>query len=168
MLSASSFGFALGLLLAVPRVLGTSCDSCLLSLLLLSGADQLIAGCECGYTTNTTGSLNVFTEVLESDFTALDDISQDTDWVVQQWSVEPEASKGPYGRKTEAKNVVVQAGGHADASSGLELWVRPVSAGDRYVSVAEVDSARTDMQYGTFRAAMKTTTVNGTCAAFFW
>lgn len=87
---------------------------------------------------------------------------------MQQWSVEPQNSKGPYGRQTDRKNVVAQPGGRANASSGLELWVRPVSAGARYVGVGEVDSARTDMQYGTFRAAMRTTTVNGTCAAFFW
>lgn len=102
-------------------------------------------------------------------------ITDDTDWVVQKWKVEKKESKGPYGRQTELKNVVSNPSKEGSASTGilggepgLELWVRTTAENDEYVSVAEVDSTRTDMLYGTFRAGIQTTAINGTCAAFFW
>jgi hypothetical protein len=113
----------------------------------------------------------LFTDVLESDFTTLKDISKDTDWVVQNWTVDKEASKGPYGRQTNLNNVESRPNLMPDVpivGTGLELYVRKVKPGDEYVSVAEVDSKRTDMLYGTFRAGLKVTDVNGTCSAFFW
>jgi hypothetical protein len=116
----------------------------------------------------------VFTDVLESDFASLKDIRIDTDWIVQNWTVEKEDSKGPYGRRTDPENVIsnpMQDGAYGrppTIDAGLELWVRKAEKGDDYVGVAEVDTARTDMLYGTFRAGIKTTKVNGTCAAFFW
>jgi hypothetical protein len=39
---------------------------------------------------------------------------------------------------------------------------------DGMVPVAELDTRRLDLFYGTFRASMKVTSVPGTCAAFFW
>jgi hypothetical protein len=90
--------------------------------------------------------------------------------VVQNWTVDKEASKGPYGRQTNLNNVKSNPDpkGHPLIGTGLDLWVRKVNPGDEYVSVAEVDSKRTDMLYGTFRASLKVTDVNGTCSAFFW
>ncbi|KAF8243235.1 glycoside hydrolase family 16 protein [Wilcoxina mikolae CBS 423.85] len=135
-----------------------------------------LADCECGYSVNTSDDIfAVFTDVLESDFTTLKNISDDTDWIVQKWKVEKKESKGPYGRQTELKNVVSNPLKEGSSSTGilggdpgLELWVRSAAENDEYVSVAEVDSARTDMLYGTFRAGIRTSPINGTCAAFFW
>lgn len=86
------------------------------------------------------------------------------------------ASRGPYGRRTELKNVVSNPANNAKLSStgingdeaGLELFVRKLGSDTQHISVAEVDSARTDMRYGSFRAGIRATDVNGTCGAFFW
>lgn len=62
---------------------------------------------------------------------------------------------------------------------GLQLWVRGVDNLSDYVAidpaergkmvrVAEIDSMRTDMRYGSFRIGMKMAEMEGTCAAFFW
>lgn len=112
----------------------------------------------------------VFTEVLESDFTLLTNITLDTDWVVQEWKVDKVASRGPYGRAMEPGNVVSNPVGEdvEFKDAGLELWAKAADADDKYVSVSEVDSTRSDMLYGSFRAGIQTTGVNGTCMAFFW
>lgn len=62
---------------------------------------------------------------------------------------------------------------------GLQLWVRGVNNLSDYVAtdpsergkmvrVAEIDSLRDDIRYGSFRIGMKMAEVEGTCAAFFW
>lgn len=139
------------------------------------------ADCECGYSIGSPESTNytVFTEVLESDFTTLDNIFENTDWVPQEWKVEKSESRGPYGRHTLLKNVVSNplSANNSKASSlgknggeaGLELWVRKLENKNQdYISVAEVDTYRTDMFHGTFRAAIQVTDIKGTCGAFFW
>ena len=50
---------------------------------------------------------------------------------------------------------------------GLKLVVRKEVV-EGMVPVAEVDSQRLDVFWGTFRASMRMTGVGGTCAAFFW
>lgn len=136
------------------------------------------ADCECGYSVNKTtdASHEVFTDLLESDFTTLTNITKDTDWVVQAWEVGKVASRGPYGRRTELKNVISNPAKNASSSSegingqeaGLELYVRKLGSDSEHISVAEVDSRRTDMRFGSFRAGIKATDVDGTCGAFFW
>lgn len=114
--------------------------------------------------------------MLESDFTTLKNITWDTDWVVQSWKVDKEASKGPYGRSTETWNVESNPiknkeqpdTGLNGEKPGLELWVRTASANDEYIGVGEADSRRSDMLYGSFRAGIEIPAVSGTCAAFFW
>jgi hypothetical protein len=51
---------------------------------------------------------------------------------------------------------------------GLHLTVDAGVPKDGYVKVAEMDSTRTDLLWGTYRASMKLTLTPGTCAAFFW
>lgn len=137
----------------------------------------VVADCECGYNVNLIHDEKevVFTDLLESDFTKLKDISVDTDWVVQEWQVDAKASNGPYGRKTQRRNVVSNpidgdsektVNGDPAEDAGLNLFVRPVE--DDLVPVSEVDTARTDILYGSMRASIKATGVNGTCGAFFW
>ena len=136
------------------------------------------ADCECGYSINSTADpmYGVYTELMESDFTTLKKIAVDTDWILQEWQVDANASRGPYGRKTlpgnavsnPAKDLTVSDVGKLGGQAGLELYVRKLEAGETHISVAEVDSFRSDMLYGSFRAGIKTTGINGTCGAFFW
>ena len=49
---------------------------------------------------------------------------------------------------------------------GLYLDVNPDV--DGFVRVAEIDSSREDLLYGSFRTSLWLTSVNGTCAAIFW
>ena len=51
---------------------------------------------------------------------------------------------------------------------GLQIIVRGGIPADGLVPMGEMASNRTDMLYGSFRAAMKLTQTNGTCGAFFW
>lgn len=51
---------------------------------------------------------------------------------------------------------------------GLQLTVDGGIPGDGYVKNAELDSSRTDLLWGSYRASMKLTLTPGTCAAFFW
>lgn len=135
-----------------------------------------IADCECGYSINSGNeNYTVFTDVLETDFTRQKNIQFDPDWVPQEWKTPRNASVGPYGRHTRVKNLVsvpVVKGttkGPKGVSPGLQLWVNKLAdETQEFVGVAEVDTFRTDILYGSFRAAMQLTSVNGTCGAFFW
>ena len=58
--------------------------------------------------------------------------------------------------------------GVLDGDPGLHFTVDGGVPGDGYVKVAELDSSRTDLLWGTYRASMKLSLTPGTCAAFFW
>jgi beta-glucanase (GH16 family) len=58
--------------------------------------------------------------------------------------------------------------GELGGDPGLRLTVDGGFPKDGYIKTGQVDSARTDMLWGTYRASMKLTPTNGTCAAFFW
>lgn len=51
---------------------------------------------------------------------------------------------------------------------GLQLTVSGGVPSDGYVDTAEMDSVRTDMLWGSYRASMKLSPIAGTCSAFFW
>ena len=114
----------------------------------------------------------MFTDSLESDFTKLADSSKDANWIRQEFNVSADAGRGEYGKSFELDNVrahprtsTSQEAQHD--SGGLELLVSStLSTGS--VSGAELDTARLDLHWGSYRAGMKLTDVNGTCAAFFW
>ncbi|KAH6604075.1 concanavalin a-like lectin glucanase [Trichoderma cornu-damae] len=150
------------------------------------------ADCECGFVTR--GSVRqkrdggggdgegsqplLFTTMLESKFFELKNISRDGTWRRQQYNVSARAGRGEYGKSFATSNVYSISsngeGAAADAAGsgtggddGIGLVVGSTVANDA-VPVAELDSARSDMHYGSYRAGMKLTAVNGTCAAFFW
>ena len=147
-------------------------------LLCLSYGGHLVqAICDSGFLVanphNNTESW-VFTEVLESDFTHTDSVSNDKDWTRQQFNVSAEAGRGKYAKEFMPGNVVPQpvpphqqgnTSGGEDA--GLVLRVSTVLQREAVVS-AEIDTTRKDLMYGSFRAGMKLPNVSGTCAAFFW
>ena len=52
--------------------------------------------------------------------------------------------------------------------AGLQLTVDSGLPVNGYIKTAQMDSAREDLLWGTYRAGMKLTKVAGTCASFFW
>ncbi|WPH01929.1 glycoside hydrolase family 16 protein [Acrodontium crateriforme] len=146
---------------------------------------HVIAHCPCGFTVNSTSSTDfaLFTESVETNFLqgwpsitwTNQPVSQ---WVAQEYNVSTAASRGPYGKAAQVGNVVADTQptiqGKKDGvpgEPGLQLWVRQQLIGDapnQLIPMAELSSARSDMLYGSFRASMKTSAVNGTCAGFFF
>ncbi|KZF26522.1 glycoside hydrolase family 16 protein [Xylona heveae TC161] len=157
----------------------------IVALVLISALRVAFADCECGYyCSSSQNDPIVFTELLESDFLHVQNITLDTDWVPQQYNITAEAARGPYGEARQLMNVIENpikddysysgptvSGG----DPGLRLYVRkfePEQAADgqseRLVGTAEVASQRDDILYGSFRIAMKLSGTPGTCGAFFW
>ena len=116
------------------------------------------ASCQCGFSVNSTSDpqYQIFTDYLETDFTR----GTLGGWIAQDYNITPAVARGPQGKLASQKNVV-------PSSSGLQLWVRSQLL-DNMIPMAEVDSQRTDMLYGSFRMRAKMTNVNGTCGAMFW
>ncbi|KAK4639390.1 hypothetical protein QC761_707855 [Podospora bellae-mahoneyi] len=177
----------LTLLLATATILTTRHHhtiplSSTLSLLILT--PLALADCECGYL-STIGELlpnshapshqqhhALFTDLIESDFTKLvpegegeATISANTDWVRQAFNLSDQRARGKYGEMFAVENV--DAAGKEEEDKGLKLVVRG-SVVEDMVPVAEIDTRRLDMYWGTFRASMKMTKERGTCSAFFW
>ena len=137
------------------------------------------AYCECGYSTNIGDSAvsYVFTDLIESDFLHIANISLDTDWRRQSYNVTAGAARGPYGENFVVSNVLSNpllntysytGFGEFGGDPGLQLFVQGGIPTSGYVSVAEIDSTREDLLWGSYRAAMKLTLTPGTCGAFFW
>ncbi len=135
------------------------------------------ADCECGYATTIDGHLYSFTDLIETDFAHLSDISTNTDWVRQAFNISSEKARGSYGEMFAVQNIFtnpnpsgvrVEDGQGSDGQpAGLQLSVN-ASHVDDLVPVAEIDTARLDVLFGTYRASLKITDVPGTCSAFFW
>ncbi|KAH6890324.1 glycoside hydrolase family 16 protein [Thelonectria olida] len=136
-------------------------------LFLLIAWTRLVSGrCECGYSVGDSSSQEavVFTDRLETDFSQVRDISESKQWVPQQFNISAESGRGKYGKSFMPSNVVTD-----DSKRGTSLGLRVGSeVEDGAVSASEMDTARRDLHYGSYRAGMKLTAVNGTCAAFFW
>ncbi|KAG7002377.1 glycoside hydrolase family 16 [Physcia stellaris] len=132
------------------------------------------ADCNCGYTVGST----LYTDLIESDFLHQQNITADTDWQGQDYTVSAELARGPYGKNASSDNIVANplkskydwAGdGINGGDAGLQLIVgggTPDKGG--LIPMAELVTSRDDILYGSFRAGMKITKVNGTCGAFFW
>ena len=142
----------------------------LLSLLL---GDFVHSECECGYTVNST----LYTDLLETDFLHLADITADTDWQPQNYTVTPELARGPYGKNASLANVVANplqsqydwaGNGINGGDAGLQIIVRGGVPQNGLIPMGELATARRDMLQGTFRAGMKVTATSGTCGALFW
>lgn len=148
-----------------------------LALLVLS--PQLAkADCECGYrvtvpsngTDTTLTGLNssmpqqyILTDLLETNFANISDISKNTDWIRQAFNTTAQQARGTYGEMMAVDNVASVLG------NGLEITLRgEADLVEDMVSGGEIDSARTDVFYGTFRSSMKLTSVSGTVSAFFY
>ncbi len=131
------------------------------------------ADCVCGYTLDTT----LCTDLLETDFLHLANITVDTDWQPQNYTVSPVDARGPYGKNASLSNVLANplksqydwAGeGVNGGDAGLQLFVRGGIPSDGLIPMAELATSRADLMYGTFRVGMKVTKTSGTCGGFFW
>lgn len=132
------------------------------------------SNCECGYTVNGT----LYTDLIESDFLHLNNITNNTDWLPQKYSTSAAVARGPFGKSVDVNNIQPNplkspydwaGNGVNGGAAGLQLIVRggmPVQGG--MVPVAEMVTNRSDLLYGSFRAGMRMTATNGTCGAFFW
>ncbi len=132
------------------------------------------ANCECGYTVNST----LYTDLIESDFLHLTNITNNTDWIPQKYQIKPELARGPFGKDARLNNVLPNPlANHYDwagngvngGDAGLQLIVRggvPPKGG--LIPMAEIVTNRTDILFGSFRVGMRMTATNGTCGAFFW
>ncbi|KAH7127703.1 glycoside hydrolase family 16 protein [Dactylonectria macrodidyma] len=143
-----------------------------LFLWLISGVLLVSSRCECGYTSKAQGSdvPMVFMDLLETDFTRIKDLSENPGWVRQQFNVSAENGRGAYGKAFTPSNIItLSMDGEAGSGRRPGLGLRVGSAiQDDAVPVAEIDTARRDLHWGSYRAGMKLTATNGTCAAFFW
>jgi hypothetical protein len=113
--------------------------------------------CACGYGADG----KAYTDLQETDFTTVTNLlGPASGWSLQEYTLPANISnQQPFARATSRNNVVYN-------KEGIQLIVRPANNG--VVSGAELVSARNDMRYGTFRVGMKTSSVSGTCSAFFW
>ncbi|PQE33558.1 glycoside hydrolase family 16 protein [Rutstroemia sp. NJR-2017a WRK4] len=147
--------------------------------LLLSIAGYATADCECGYSSTIDNSAEpyVFTDLIESDFLHLPNITKDTDWRRQSFNKTPAEGRGPYGMDYSIAQVTSNpildentwtGEGENGGDPGLQLSVSGGIPANGYVKTAELDSMREDLLWGTYRTAMKLTLNPGTCSAFFW
>jgi hypothetical protein len=142
---------------------------------LLAVAGLVSAVCDCGFSMTSISNVHEtihFTDVIETNFEAArgDDIM--VGWVAQEFNVTAEAGRGEYGKAFLTNNVASLFQGDPRPSElsdegGVSLRVSS-SLQDGAVPSAELDSRRLDLHWGSFRAALKPTTINGTCGAFFW
>lgn len=147
----------------------------LLSAVLLS-PHRAQASCECGYrVTVNSSSVNttevgttdipqqyVLTDLIETNFANISDISKNSDWQRQAWNTTAAESRGTYGEMMAVDNVISSEG------EGLQIIVRAGDITDNMVQGGEIDSLRRDLLYGTFRSSVKLTDASGTVSAFFW
>lgn len=77
----------------------------------------------------------------------------------------------PYTMQYEMENVVsnpLTGSPGQDGDPGLQLVVRGPTQQGSPVKTAELITNRTDMLYGSYRAAIKYTNEPGTCGSMFW
>jgi hypothetical protein len=138
-----------------------------LSLVSFSFVNQATAWCECGYSTIIDGKRHLFRDLIESDFAdGRYDIGDNTDWQRQAFNLTKDRARGEYGEMFTIDNTNIAYRTDRPYDAGLNLTVSSVMV-DGMVPVAEIDSHRADLYYGTFRASLKLSSIPGTCAAFF-
>lgn len=153
-----------------------------LGVLLATASPIACETCTCGYVLADDAHKSspvLFTDRLETNFASLSDFNRNSAWTRQQFNVSAESGRGKYGKSFEVENVFSYAGPkvfeHQDAkrdvkksprAMGLRVGSIPTAMGA--IGAAEIDSARTDMFWGSYRVLMRLTRASGTCAAFFW
>ncbi|KAI4257007.1 MAG: hypothetical protein LQ352_001835 [Teloschistes flavicans] len=119
------------------------------------------AKCECGYVIKNEGT---FTDAFEADFFHQGNIGNDANWDVSDYT----ETNYPFNMKYEKENVISNPMPASSGDPGLQLLVRGPTPSGSPVRTAELATKRTDMFYGSYRAAIKYTSVSGTCGSMFW
>lgn len=135
------------------------------------------ADCECGYTVasnaSTTTPPALYTDLIETNFLYVQNITQNTDWRIQTYA---SRSQRPLGRNTTRENVIANplvdnsthhGPGVLGGPAGLQLWVRGGPPINNYVPSAEIATRRKDLLYGSIRVAARLTPMNGTCSGMY-
>ncbi|KAK7733179.1 hypothetical protein SLS63_004708 [Diaporthe eres] len=140
------------------------------TLLVLTNVILLIqlaaADCECGYSATVSNSSSsssepqqetfVFTDLIEANFPNISDVSKNTDWVRQEFNTSAAQARGTYGQMFAVDNVETR-----DGEDGLQITVKS-GVVEGMLSGGEIDSARLDVSYGSFRSSLRLTDVAGT------
>lgn len=139
-------------------------------------SQHVLADCECGYSAAVSSSSDtqqqqqqqpfVFTDLIEANFANISDISKNTDWARQAFNTSAGQARGAYGQMFAVDNVETPGGGGGDDDDGLQITVRS-DVVDGMLSGGEIDSARLDVLYGTFRSSVRLTDVGGTVCLVF-
>lgn len=149
---------------------------------LISQIPRISADCECGYRVGSSSRQSatlLFMDTLLTDFRELRSLSKTPDWKIKQLRLDYTPGTNRLGRVVEDRNVILNPvldssnpnspsaqGPSVDA--GLQLIVRSDLVDGDSVSTGQIQSTREDIRFGSFRAYVKTSAVNGTCAASFW
>ncbi|KAL8735929.1 MAG: hypothetical protein Q9166_000491 [cf. Caloplaca sp. 2 TL-2023] len=129
------------------------------------------ADCECGYTVNGT----LYTDLSETDFLHIKNINESA-WLPQSYNVDQDVARGPFGKDASPKQIITNplksrydwaGNGINGGDAGLQIIVSTPGKGSS-IPMGELATNRSDMMYGSFRAAIKLTGQEGTCGAFFW
>lgn len=160
--------------------------ACTATIILLLQASLTSAECECGYRVpsgdNPQGHTRnlLFTDTIQTDFRMLKGLEDASGWKIKDLRLEYDPDKGRFGRIVEARNVVFNPAvdpltasdgpsqQKANVDAGLQLIVRSELVEGNLVSSGQIQSIREDIRFGSFRAYIKSTPINGTCAASFW
>ncbi|KAL8648027.1 MAG: hypothetical protein Q9226_006178 [Calogaya cf. arnoldii] len=124
-------------------------------------ASSALSKCECGYSVQGQGT---YTDAFEADFFRQDPTKNDPNWRVSTWAQPYDKISMQYSRDNVISKPLPRS---SSSDPGLQLFVRGYT-GSGVVSTAEIATTRGDMHYGSYRAAIKTTAVSGTCGSVFW
>ncbi|KAL8781945.1 MAG: hypothetical protein Q9213_005784 [Squamulea squamosa] len=125
-------------------------------------ASSVLGKCECGYSVKGQGT---YTDAFEADFFRQDDIAHDDNWIISRHT---QYYPDTYDMSYNLQNVISNPLTRSSGDPGLQLFVRGPTVKPAAVSTAELITKRVDMHYGSYRAAIKYTTVPGTCGSMFW
>lgn len=124
----------------------------------------------CSYNvTDGDGRHWIYTEAIETEFSDWESNGLPAGWIPQEFNVSAEDGRGKFGKSFLTSNVINPPlkDGAAESDEGVRLMVgKDLVAGA--IGGAEIDTARLDLHWGSFRAGLQVTDVPGTCAAFFW
>ncbi|KAI4219460.1 MAG: hypothetical protein L6R36_008313 [Xanthoria steineri] len=124
-------------------------------------ASAVLGKCECGYSVK---GQSTYTDAFEADFFHQDEIANDLDWDVSRY---PQNYHDSTSMQYSLDNVISRPLTRSSVEPGLQLIVRG-HTGSGAVGTAELVTRRKDMHYGSYRAAIKSTAVSGTCGSVFW
>ncbi|TDZ94567.1 putative xyloglucan endotransglucosylase/hydrolase protein 26 [Colletotrichum sidae] len=102
-----------------------------------------IAACECGYAANSTDTREVYTDLIETDFTKVISIEHNIDWIRQEFNKSDKNARGPLGEKFMVTNVAAVHESAPPNGLGSDAGLRLVVKGSKYHN----DTQEIDMEF---------------------